>query len=243
MNNKDVILVDVGKSRNEDKKCFKCGTTITSFWRKRDIDGKWDGKNWFCNKCYWRRKNHSDKYEDKDDILDKEILSDKEKIIIFSMLAVRTFSRKSPVDLYKDEIVRNEWKDIIEKSYEKLKEFNLIKLDRHDLYDGSRIDPIGNLFRANTMMLHKKTRGLFRRSGDTIYFLDIFRESKILGDDINYLLKLIGEEILNDLEEIYSFCLNISNDKSIFIFNPKEHIFSKPEFDDIMKDIILYSFY
>lgn len=171
-------------------------------------------------------------------------LSDKHKVVIFSMIAARTFSEKSSVDLNRDETARNTWKDIIDESYEKLKTLHLIsKLNRESLYgiQGNE-PPVSTVFR-HTDDLPKKTRGLFKAPGNRKYFLDLYLDSKISKDGLSHLFKLIFDEkilAIPDINEIDSFCRYIANNKNIYIFDPREHIFSRPEYDEIIRDTLLF---
>lgn len=171
-------------------------------------------------------------------------LSDKEKVILFSMIAARAFSEESSVDLNKDETVRNSWKDIMDKSYEKLNSLHLIsKLDRISFYGKPGNEhPVSGVFRSNED-IPKKTKGLFKAAGNRKYFLDICQESKISKENLKYLFRLIfGDKVLSipDINEIDAFCRDIANSKNIYIFDPREHIFSKPEYDEVIRDTLLF---
>lgn len=231
--------------------CFRCGAMFDIKPRKRKINGKWngtwDGKNYFCNACNFRKG---------------KALTDEQKIVTLSLIAIRAFSKVSCVDLRKEE-VRKELKDVIDITYEKLKEWDLIKLKIGRLYDMSGIEhPIANLFRiAYSDDLQDKTIGLAKKN-DRIYYLDAFDErSEIFNDNINSLFRLIiydkevikneemncvqvsesKSDIFNYSEELCSLCLYISDSKSPYIFkNPYEHIFSSPKYDNILIDIIKY---
>ncbi len=172
-------------------------------------------------------------------------LTDKQKVIIFSMLAARTFSEKSSVDLKKDETVMNTWKEIVDKSYEKLKSLNLIsELDQKDLYGKSGNEhPVSNLYR-HTDELPKKTRGLFKALGNQKYFLDLLQNNEISKETLSFLFKQIfNNKVLStsEINEIDSFCREIAFTKNIYLFDPRDHIFSKPEYDEIIRETLLFS--
>ncbi len=172
-------------------------------------------------------------------------LTDKQKVILFSMIAARTFSEKSSIDLKKEETVMDTWKEIVDKSYEKLKSLNLIsKLDQKDLYGKVGTEhPVSNLYR-HTDELPKKTRGLFKALGNQKYFLDLFQNSEISKENLDFLFKQIFEnKVLSsaDIYEIDKFCRDIASTKNIYIFDPREHLFSKPEYDEIIRDLLLFS--
>ncbi len=243
--------MDIDDENIQSGKCFRCGAIFDIKWRKRKINGKWggkwDGETYFCNACNFRRGR---------------VLTDKQKIVILALIETRSFSNISCVDIRKEE-VRKELKHIIDITYEKLKEWDLIKLKIDDLYDMSGIeDPIANLFRIAFNDLQDKTIG-FAKHDNRVYYLDVFDERlEIFKDNINSLFRLTiyGKEVIkneemncvqvsdknkNDIfnysEELCSLCIDISDSKSAYIFNNiYEHIFSSPKYDNIMSDIIKY---
>ncbi len=64
-----IPIVDPSESNSKkdkliDRKCCRCGTTTTytdkksgvAAWRKRKINGKWDGENYYCDSCHHKLK-------------------------------------------------------------------------------------------------------------------------------------------------------------------------------------------
>lgn len=180
--------------------------------------------------------------------LSEKPLTDKQKVILFSMLAARTFSEKSSIDLKKDESVMNTWKEIVDKSYEKLTSLHIIsELDKDDLFgkkeNKGNEKPVSHLYR-HTDELPKKTRGLFKAIGKQKYFLDVSKDSEISKDSLGFLFKQIFESkvlSLTEINEIDTFCQEIAFTKNIYVFDPREHIFSKPEYDEIIRETLLDS--
>ncbi len=180
--------------------------------------------------------------------LSEKPLTDKQKVILFSMLAARTFSEKSSIDLKKDESIMNTWKEIVDKSYEKLTSLGIIsELDKDDLFgkkENKRNEkPVSHLYR-HTDELPKKTRGLFKAIGKQKYFLDISKDSEISKESLGFLFKQIFESkvlSLTEINEIDTFCQEIAFTKNIYVFDPREHIFSKPEYDEIIRETLLDS--
>jgi len=172
-------------------------------------------------------------------------LSDKEKIILFSMIAARTFSKKSPIDLKKDETTNNIWQDILYNASEKLKSLDIISEKNQKEFHGKLYAPKGNEHPVSNIIRHsdqlpKKTKGLYKAPGEQKYYLDIYKDSKISKENLSYLFWLIFDDKLSDtvIEEVVNFCREIAYDKNIYIFNLQEHIFSRPEYDDIIRDSI-----
>ncbi len=161
------------------------------------------------------------------------------------MIAARTFSEKSVIDLKKNSSIADSWKDIIDLSAEKLNSIGVIsKKDIEDLYG----TPPGNehlvskLFRHNNY-LASKVKQLYKSPGDQKYYLSIYDDSQFSKDKLSYLLWEVFAGNLSDQEkeEIISFLNDISSKKSIFVFELNEHIFSMPKYDVIIEDCLMDS--
>jgi hypothetical protein len=46
---------------------------------------------------------------------------------------------------------------------------------------------------------------------------------------------------LTEINDIDTFFQEIAFTKNIYVFDPREHIFSKPEYDEIMRETLLDS--
>lgn len=171
-------------------------------------------------------------------------LNSKEKIILFSMIAARTFSEKSAIDLKKDISIIDSWKDIIDLSAEKLNSLNVVsRKDVDDLYGSSgNENVVSRLFRSNSY-LASKTKQLYETPGDQKYYLNIYTGVKFSKEELSYLMWKIFAGNLSDQEkdEILHFCNEISSNKSIFVFELKDHIFSLPKYDVLIKDSLMDS--
>lgn len=137
------------------------------------------------------------------------------------MIAARTFSEKSVIDLKKNSSIADSWKDIIDLSAEKLNSIGVIsKKDIEDLYG----TPPGNehlvskLFRHNNY-LASKVKQLYKSPGDQKYYLSIYDDSQFSKDKLSYLLWEVFAGNLSDQEkeEIISFLNDISS-KKVFSF-------------------------
>lgn len=235
---------------SNNKICFRCGKWDPfEKWRKRQINGEWDGKNYFCNACNFRQGRP---------------LTDEQKIVTLSLTEIRAFSNISCVDIRKPK-VRKELKDVIDITYKKLKEWDLIKLKIDDLYNKAVLegeDPVSNLFKSAYLDLQEMTIGL-AKNYNRVCYLDVFDERlEIFKDNINSLFRLIvydakviydkgiqncvrvsnsKNDIFHYSEELESLCLEISDSNGAYIFNNTyEHIFSSPKYDNIMSSIIKY---
>lgn len=171
-------------------------------------------------------------------------LNSKEKIILFSMIAARTFSEKSAIDLKKNSSIADSWKDIIDLSAEKLNSIGVVsKKDVEDLYGRQGNEHlVSKLFRNNSYLV-SKTRQWYKSPGYQKYYLNIFEDSQLSKDKLSYLLWEVFAGNLSDQEkeEIIHFLNDISGKKSIFVFELSEHIFSMPKYDVIIEDCLMDS--
>lgn len=164
-------------------------------------------------------------------------LNDREKVILLSMIAARTFSEKSTVDLKKDVYCMNTWKKILDEACDLLIGLNIIKkLDTTTLYgkEGNE-HPVSNLIR-HTDALPKKTRGIYKAMGGQKYFLDIYQDDKISTEKLRYIFNLIfGNSLeLNLVEAILPFLNKTAYESDIYLFEADQHIFSDSKYELIL---------
>lgn len=172
-------------------------------------------------------------------------LSDKEKVIVFSMIAARAFSSTSPVDLKSDKSILDTWEEIINKTYLLLNSLGAIG----KLMENSLFGKPGNEHKVSAMIRHsdaiaKKTKGIYVCAGtrDQKYYLDIYKKEMLSQDSLKFLFRQIFfDRKLTTLEvdNICKFCDEIASSKSIYIFNIENHIFHKPEYDTAIRDALL----
>ena len=157
------------------------------------------------------------------------------------MIAARTFSDKSTVNLKKDDLVMDNWKEILDSSCHFLKEKGVIaNLTTSDLYRSKLNEKqVSHLIR-HTDAIPKKTKGIYIALGAQNYYLNIWNGDELEKPKLKYILKLIFNEVVKYklIEDITSFCQNISYSKSYMVFDLSEHIFNQPKFDEEMEEII-----
>ena len=219
--------------------------TANGIWEIENIDGKLDLISFL---------NNIDQKYFKDVYLESnKPLTEKQKVIIFSMIAARAFSEKSTVVLRINEEITNAWKEITDQAYYKLKDLGIISdlknelNDKKSLYGNSRADsPVSNLYR-HTEKLQKITKGIFKAAGEQKYFLDLSsNDPDMFKERLKYLFELVigtSQVSYSDIDEMYNFCCEIANTKNIYVFDPIEHIFSKSKYDEIMRDVLLFNEY
>lgn len=171
-------------------------------------------------------------------------LTEKEKVILFSMIATRTFSETSSIDLKKDTSVLDTWKEILDISCEKLWLMEIIsKKTKEDLYSKSGNEHVvSSLFRHNNF-LAPKIKKLYYSPGKQKYYLDLYNGSQISQEKLSYLFWQIfnGNLSKESINDITNFCNEISNKMSIFVFDINNHIFSMPKYDVIIRDCLVDS--
>ncbi|MCK4477384.1 hypothetical protein KAU88_02510 [Candidatus Bathyarchaeota archaeon] len=173
----------------------------------------------------------------------KNDLDDKEKTILLAMVSARAFSENSLADLKKSEMVKNKWKEILEKSYDLLYSQNQIKKSKESFFNKKGNEHVASsIFRHNNLMV-QKTRGIYEYKGNYQYFLNLYENSEFSTEKLSYLFWKIfkGEIDSNSVDVIVEYCNDISNKESIYLFDMKEHIFSMPIYDSLLKDNLLDS--
>lgn len=171
-------------------------------------------------------------------------LTDREKVIVFGLLATRAFSQDSAADMRKDDYVKDAWKEIMESSFEKLREVGAIKgLKPEDLMPKEGIEhPASHLIR-HTDSLPRKTRAIFKASGKNGYYLDLYRDDRLSVEKLAYMFWLVlGKSIDSDsIENISEYCRYVVYNKSIYVFDLDVHKFSTPEYDELVRSGIMES--
>lgn len=170
--------------------------------------------------------------------------SEKQKVIILSFIATRSFSADSVIDLKTNDKRLNKLKEIIDESYHLLKTLNLIsKLQYKELY---RSKTVGNEHIVSHLLRHtdalpKITKGIFNAKGKQKYYLDLYKEDTFSEKDLIFLFqKLFDHKKLHysNLEKLNKFFVEIAHNYNIYLFQIDKHIFTKSKFDQIIKDIL-----
>ena len=171
-------------------------------------------------------------------------LNDKEKVILFMMTSARTFSEKSSVDLKKSDVVKNKWKEMLERSYDVLCDMGLIAKLKKDKFLGKKgnVHIVSSIFRHNNQMV-QKTRGIYSYNRKQEYYLDLYKNSTFSQDKLSYLFwKVFKGSISSDsANDIIDYCNEVSRRESIYLFDMPEHIFSMPAYDTMIKDGLMDS--
>src|SRR2546425_9659137 len=171
-------------------------------------------------------------------------LKDRERVILLALIAARAFSDKSCVDLLKDSHTMDGWRTIIEKSYQLLFSLGFVaKLDETALFAAKGNEhPVSHLIR-HTDALPRKTKGLYKAPGKQKYFLDLYDGSGVPVPKLSYLLRIVfeGKLGIDAIDSVLALCREIAYGDSIHVFDLDQHLFSKPAYDDLIRDALLKS--
>jgi hypothetical protein len=171
-------------------------------------------------------------------------LGEKEKLVVFVMIAARTFSEKSSVDLKKGDLALEHWEQIINSAYSLLIALKVIsRLKKEDLFGKELNLHKVSLFFRHKEAIAKKTKGLYRIVGDQRYYLDVALKDGTLSHDS---LKLLFRKILGNChltpeqtDKLSNYCNDITTKESAYILDIKTHKFNNPEYDHDIKDSLI----
>jgi L-rhamnose mutarotase len=171
----------------------------------------------------------------------KSELDDKEKVILFSMIAARAFSEKSAVDLKKPDAIKEKWQEVLEKSYVFLKEMGIVNKDKTEIFHKGRNEHITTyMFRHNNYCL-QKTHKIYQYKGNYEYYLRICVNNNFSKEELSYLLwKIFKGDHINSVDSIAEF-FNAISKYSIYLFDMKDHLFCTPYYDSALRECILES--
>lgn len=178
----------------------------------------------------------------------KARLTEKEKVIVFSLIAVRAFSVRSCVDLHRDDATMEAWRRIIETAYKTLRGLGIVRnLSEAELLRAKGTErPLSHLIR-HTDALPRKTKGIFRAPGKQRYYLDLYDGTTVPMDRLAFMFRLVfeGELDLEGMESVLEVCRSVAYDEAIHVFDypedvigVSEHLFSKPMYDDVVRDAL-----
>ncbi len=172
-------------------------------------------------------------------------LADRHKIILMAMIAARSFSEKSPMNLKKGDYAMNTWEEIIKRSYELLNKLGIV----YEMTDEQIFGKPGNEHKVSNLIRHsdaipKRTRGIYKtaESRDQKYYLTLFSSGKIDVGNLKLLYRQIfGDKKLthSEIDLICNFYNEIASTKNMYIFDLHEHIFHKPEYDNVIRDALI----
>ncbi|MBC8200011.1 MAG: hypothetical protein H8E80_08215 [Desulfobacteraceae bacterium] len=168
-------------------------------------------------------------------------LSDKEKVILFTLLSVRAFSKNSAVEL-KNENCHDGWAKALNLSFDFLHKKQIIS-DKNLLSSMTKetksLQPVIHFFRYSEY-LPKQTNGIFIARGNNSYYLDLYKHEKIDVQSLIFLFEIIFQDKMDFvlMDKTNEHCQKTSYDISIKVFTLDKHIFSTLDYDDLVKQTL-----
>ena len=168
-------------------------------------------------------------------------LKEKEKILLLAMIAVRSFSDESALDLKKGASVLSCLQSLLESSFHLLSNNNIvIKLKLEELFGAQGNEhPVSHLIR-HIDSLKKRTWGIYKNPGKQKYYLDLFDGNKISEDRLIMLFgSIFGSSITIGIKtEVSGFCEKNAYDKSYVLFDVNTHRFANPIYDEQVNEAL-----
>jgi hypothetical protein len=163
-------------------------------------------------------------------------LTDMEKIILTSLIALRNFSPKVPMDL-NDKIKREYWIEIFDRSAKYLKYNKLISKEKWGPTNTGNEHSINYVMRrAND--LPQKTKHLYRIEGNNTYYLDLLDTAEKSKGKLEFLFSIIFDQVESreELRDILSFLSQLAYDRGKNVRESFEYI--DQEWDSIIRDAL-----
>ena len=155
------------------------------------------------------------------------VLTDRNKVVLLSLLATRAFSKEASLS-YGDHSYYEAFWEALVKSFNILKELNLINTPLEKLYnDSGQKHKIGS-FLGNIDLLPAQTFGIFVSKNGT-YFLDVFNDDYEMDESkLCHIIKSIfGVVQISQVEMISNFCIDVSRSEGIIFSGGKGFSTSK----------------
>lgn len=172
-------------------------------------------------------------------------LTAKEKVILLAMIAVRSFSPDSSLDLKRGDTALTALASLLESTSDLLYSHGVVnKLSKEDLFGGKGNEhPVSHLIRHTDGLL-KKTRGIYQTLGQQKYFLSVSEAGTLSEDSLSLLFGLIfGSRMSTEMKsEVERFCLDKAYELCTYIYDLKAHRFVNPSFDDAIVNSLEYHF-
>lgn len=149
-------------------------------------------------------------------------LPNKEKVVILSLIALRSFYEKTPLNRKNGEKANQNVHEVVLETIKFLD--NSIDGFKYNIPEKTRESPVNSIF-ARLQKLPEITRGIYKfKEGQS--WLDIYDEEKetLSEDKLSYLLwKVFGGNLsFEEQNKIDSFCSNILYNHKNYVYNSEE---------------------
>ncbi len=188
-----------------------------------------------------------------------QALIPREKVVVFSLLAIRAYSKEFAVNLNKDDTALEAWINLVKETIEKLKEIGELPegysiQEFYNVSDGKRKrktkpgnilfeHPLVYVFRR-IYQLPEKTKNIVQNPGNRQYFLDLWKNEEFYQEGLKFLITRVFTDItlsIPILESISLFFEDISFRYAPLIFDYGSNPFLSPKFSEKIKDYLIFN--
>lgn len=164
-------------------------------------------------------------------------LTDQEKIILLSMVAIRNFDSKSAMNL-QDRKRNDYWIVIFNQISSHLFEKRLIRSNEWIPNQAGVEHPVSYILRR-AQDLPQKTRHIYQNERDYRYYLNICQDVENANGKLRTLISLIYKQIASkkEIKEILSFLNDIAYNQGAIVSESLEYI--NPDWDSILEEALL----
>jgi hypothetical protein len=167
----------------------------------------------------------------------------REKVVVLSMIAARSFSKDCCVNLAPKNKLHDSWKEIFDLSNNMLYDLGVInKVERDSLYMRAAHDPPVLTICRRLTDLTKRTNFIWQQNKNLNYWLEMPESEKEFKEIIASLLTLIFREKLTfqNIDIITEFCDRIAQNKSVYVYmDISNHKYFESKYDRWLKEALL----
>jgi len=176
--------------------------------------------------------------------MSKTKITNKERIILLTLVIARAFSDKYSLDLNKGDFALNACKEIIDFSNNELSKYKFIKkVPEKTLYRKNGNEHMISYLIRHTDAIPKKTNFIYTAPGQQKYYLDIAEEGKVNKQKLEEVFRIIfkSNDLIeyDELVEIFKKMNNLTYDKAVMIYNNFSRSYISPVYDEIIKESLL----
>lgn len=194
---------------------------------------------WFIEETYYGRTINDmiSKIDDKSFALNTEKISEKNKVIVLSLISARCFSEKTSLE-YSTEETRGAFMALLRNSFELLSELGIIDSSFESMCKTTTKNEISSFLNAIDK-LPALTYQIFSRYGRNRYYLDVVENDVIQKEKVISLFRIIfeGDIPLEFVEVLSTFCNNMPLEYG-YMFHGEGESFSGSDIDRIIEDCI-----
>ena len=173
------------------------------------------------------------------DIYDKKPINSKRKVILLSMVAMRTFSEKSAISMRMDSKIKDSWYEVLKEISEYLVDCGVLD-PKNSLksVDDSTEHPASKIMR-HTEGLSAETRSIYNNlAGNNTYYLDVCSDGYPDASKISIIISLIFEDKLteNNYKTIMDYIVEYARSPvSMNFIGTTDETFDGIQYDDCIE--------